>query len=191
MGAGPEYTEHQFPKEHNSSNSDETENLSKSTQFLLAKGPFKRFQHLLQHAFVAEPNVGGVWTGHPTLLKAEKNYNESLLKVCWIKFNWYELLLTVNIFFVLENVEWRWNRLNTPFIQHLPNIRSTFVERMLGKRWKPLPRMLFLAFKFSKRFLVKSPSIRTQPNKFKPPYFQYAQALVLPSVKNTSCHQVA
>ena len=36
------------------------------------KGPFKRSQHLLQHAFntVVEPNVGGVLAGRSTLLKA-------------------------------------------------------------------------------------------------------------------------
>ena len=54
-------------------------NLKMLGMVLGSKGPFKWFQHLLQHVFntVVEPNVGGVRTGRSTLLKAEK-----VLKAC-------------------------------------------------------------------------------------------------------------
>ena len=97
-----------------------------------AKGPFKRFQHLFQHAF-------------NTLLNQMLGAFEQVIQHCWRRvesnLNPFKLSFNIHKTFhlfskMLNGVEAVWT-LRT-FVKHLPNIRPTFVERMLVKWWNRL-----------------------------------------------------
>ena len=99
---------------------------------MTTEGPFKWFQHLLQYAF-------------NTLLNQMSEAFEQVIQHCWkckkcwklvenvlnqiqIGFNFHST--SIQPFFFLENVEWCWSRLNTPFnicptsAQHLFSFNS-------------------------------------------------------------------
>ena len=101
--------------------------------------PFKRCQHLLQHAFnmrltLCWTKCRGRLNGSFNIVESAKIFG-SLLEACWIKFKLVQTFIqypyNISMFLCsVENDEWCWSRLNTPF-----NTCPTFVKRLFNECW--------------------------------------------------------
>ena len=101
----------------------------------LSKGLFEGFQHLLQHAFNTLLNL--MFGAFEQVF--QHHWKQKMLKACWKRvkssLDWFKLSSNIDSIFPLFskmlNGLFRW-------FQCLPNICSTFVERMLVKCWNRL-----------------------------------------------------